>query len=864
MIFGIFAIWLAMIGTLVSTGAYFRWMLAERRAETGGKRDQEALLRAEASIAPVARWGLYLSLAMLALAILQIETAAYKHDFSLSYIARFSNRAEPADYLFATLWAGQEGTFLLWCTYISLFGIAIRKFAKHYEASVMFFLNIIRLSLLVVLVGKSPFAPVAAILPEALRNSSTFAQTWWAFFHPSGLNLSQVPADGQGLNPLLQNPWMRIHPPTLFLGFAACAVPFAFAMAAMWKRDYEGWVKRALPWTALAFTVLGTGIMMGGYWAYAVLGWGGYWGWDPVENGSKVPWLFTVVLLHAMLIQQRRNTMHRLTALLGLMPFLFVMYSSFLTRSGILQDFSVHSFAKEDDLFPYLIGPLCFFWAIGVGMWLVRYKSFPKHQIEAKPWTAAAFIHWAVGLISLFAMLVWLGMSSPLITGIAAGIREAVPSLNFLPKATSNVGTGYYNTIATPIAVLGALMMSLVPILSWRKANLDQSYKKAVVPYLLTCVVVGLAAAYGVGRDRPGFELFRWGSGADVFRLMLPAQIPLLSLIFAGSMCLFMSLQTVILAPKKSGRLGGYLSHAGIGLLLVGVVTSELSDQEQKVSLVKGQPTPVMGYTATYTGMQPPKTKDDKPAMAIRFARGSESFVAPTPVYFSDINQQFNYAPYIHKYPSHDLYIAPQGPPMTTKEMAQRPVELKQGQESETINGVSVRLDKITGHGDASSTMRVGAVVTVTNKGKKDQVEPFWLAGTDQQVQSYEATTKDGQVTVAIGEMDVNTKGFTLIVGGHALGEPLGPPQEIALLSVSTKPMINLVWLATFLVMCGGLLAVRQAFADLGRADARDREYYEDLEGEEEAVEDLPRKHPAPKTREAAAGAHYAEGTANP
>ncbi|MBW3624406.1 MAG: cytochrome c biogenesis protein CcsA, partial [Armatimonadetes bacterium] len=300
MFFGILAIWLAVAGTLVSTYGYFRWMLAERHYETQGKPAKEEAEKAEAAYAPLARWGWVLSLAMLLLAVLQIETAAYRHDFSLSYIARFSNREEPWDYLFATLWAGQEGTFLLWCSYITLFGVVVRHYAKHYEASVMFFLNIIRLSLLIVLVGKSPFAPVAAILPEAMQNANTFRQTLFAFFNPGALNMSQVPPDGQGLNPLLQNPWMRIHPPTLFLGFAACAVPFAFAMAAMWKQDYHGWVRRALPWTALAFTVLGTGIMMGGYWAYAVLGWGGYWAWDPVENGSKVPWLFTVVLLHGM------------------------------------------------------------------------------------------------------------------------------------------------------------------------------------------------------------------------------------------------------------------------------------------------------------------------------------------------------------------------------------------------------------------------------------------------------------------------------------------------------------------------------------------------------------------------------------
>ncbi|MBW3625371.1 MAG: hypothetical protein KY468_18395, partial [Armatimonadetes bacterium] len=574
--------------------------------------------------------------------------------------------------------------------------------------------------------------------------------------------------------------------------------------------------------------------------------------------------LFTVVLLHGMLIQQRKNTWHRLVALFGLLPWLFVMYSSFLTRSGILENFSVHSFAKEDDLFPYLIGPLCFFWILGVGMWLFRWKNFPVHKVVPKPWSAAQFVYWAVGLISVFAMLVWLGMSSPLITGMAAGLREAVPSLKFLPTATSNVGTGYYNTIATPIAILGALMMAMIPLLSWQRSDLERTWKKAVIPYLLACIVVGLAAAYGVGRDRPPFELWRWGTGAEAYRLVLPAQVPLLSLIFAGAMSLFMSLQTVFLTPKKIGRLGAFLSHAGIGLLLIGVVASELADKEQRAALVKGEPQQVMGYTVLYNGMYVPPGHE-KPALDLTFTRDGEKFKAPTPMYFSNFNRQYNYAPYIQKYSGHDLYIAPEGPPMTTKEMAQRPVELLVGQQSETINGVSVKFDRFAVAGQPGETIRVGAVVDVVRDGSVERVEPYWQASPGQERQSVEVKTKDGQVTLEIGDLNADAKSVTLVVGGHALGEPMGPPQEIALLSISTKPMINLVWLATLMVLCGGLLTVSRAFGDMSRAEARDRDSYEELEdpAEEDALDGRMRKR-VPHEKEAVAGAHLAEGTANP
>ncbi len=841
MLFGLLAVALALVGTLLSTGAYFRWMLAERRAEAGIRLDADALAQAEARYASLARWGFALSFVMLLLAILQVETAAYRHDFSLSYIARFSSRDEPKDYLFATLWAGQEGTFLLWCTYITLLGLIVRRYARNWEPSVMFFLNLIRLSLLIVLVGKSPFAPTPQMLPAALQAAgiSTFQHSIWAFLHPGGLNFAQLPADGQGLNPLLQNKWMRIHPPTLFFGFAATAIPFAFAMAALWKKEYETWVRRSLPWAALAFTVLGGGIMMGGYWAYAVLGWGGFWGWDPVENSSKVPWLMCVLLLHGMLMQQRRDTWHRTVVLLGMLPFLMVMFSSFLTRSGILENFSVHSFAKEDDLFPYLIGPLCFFWLMGVGTWLARWKTFPSRPDEPKPFTVPAMLHWTLGVVGLFAFLVWAGMSSPLLTGIAAGLRERAPFLTFLPSATSNVTQGYYNFIATPIAILAAILMAFVPLLSWRDTDLRRNWPKILTPLTLALFVIAMAIMWGVGRNRPPYELWSWGAGAERYRLVLPAAVPLLSLIFAGSMAVFSSLQVLFRAPKKVGRLGGYLSHAGIGVLLIGVVTAELSGGSQKAGLVKGEAQKVMGYSVLYRGLIP--TPDGKTALDLTFTnlRRDETFKAPAPVYFSQQTQQTMVAPYIHKYPGMDLYIAPEGRPMSSADMAKREVELQAGQSSDLVNGVSVRFDRFEVKRQPEQ-IRVSALLTVTRGGQTEVITPGWEADIhEQQKRNLVARTKDGAVSAEIEDLVAETRAVKLVMGGAALGEPTGPPQEIALISVSAKPMINLVWLATLMVVCGGLLSVRRAFSEMHRGEPHPRGDYaergERLMGEESA-----------------------------
>ena len=189
------------------------------------------------------------------------------HDYRLHYVWAYSDNLLSTRYLISTFWGGQEGSFLLWIFWGVLLGLPLIRFARAYESRVMVVYNLTLLSLIALLLRQDPFR-----------------------FH-QGLTAAQIPMDGQGLNPLLQNPWMVIHPPVMFIGYASLAIPFAFAIAALWMKRYDEWTKVSLPWVLLSLATLGTAIMLGGYWAYETLGWGGYWGWDPVENASLVPWL---------------------------------------------------------------------------------------------------------------------------------------------------------------------------------------------------------------------------------------------------------------------------------------------------------------------------------------------------------------------------------------------------------------------------------------------------------------------------------------------------------------------------------------------------------------------------------------------
>ncbi|MCC6395501.1 MAG: cytochrome c biogenesis protein CcsA, partial [Bacteroidetes bacterium] len=249
------------------------------------------------------------------------------HQFQYTYVWSYSSRALSTPLLISTFYAGQEGSFMLWALFTALIGVFLMRHSSRYgyEAQVMSVFASIELLLLVMLLVKNPFLYV-----------------WESF--PGEVKAGFMPADGRGLNPLLQNYWMVIHPQVLFSGFAAMGVPYAYAMAALLKRDYDYWFRPAAPWIVFGAFVLGMGIMMGGFWAYETLGWGGYWAWDPVENSSLVPWLIGVASIHTIMSQRKSGAFARTNLVLGMLCFILVLYSTFLTRSGVLGDTSVHSF----------------------------------------------------------------------------------------------------------------------------------------------------------------------------------------------------------------------------------------------------------------------------------------------------------------------------------------------------------------------------------------------------------------------------------------------------------------------------------------------------------------------------------------
>ena len=301
----------------------------------------------------------------------------FNHLYEYKYAWDHLNSAMPMKYVFSCMWEGQEGSFLLWSFWHVVLGFFLIKYSKQWEPWVMAIIAVVQFFLASMVLGvyfgdfqfgSNPFT----LLRE---HTSNIGLPWT--MRPDYLSLKPF-MDGKGLNPLLQNYWMTIHPPTLFLGFAATIIPFAYAIAGLWKKDFNGWMKPAIPYAFFGVMILGTGILMGGAWAYEALGFGGFWAWDPVENASLVPWLFLVAAAHLLVVNQKKGTSVFATLFLCISSFILVLYSTFLTRSGVLGDSSVHSFV-DSGILAQLLVYLLFFVALStylmtpVRKWQIAY-----------------------------------------------------------------------------------------------------------------------------------------------------------------------------------------------------------------------------------------------------------------------------------------------------------------------------------------------------------------------------------------------------------------------------------------------------------------------------------------------------------
>src|SRR6266550_4252509 len=436
---GSFALLLALA---LSAYSFLAGLLALLRPGAGSERLGETARRAGIA-----------AFAVVLLAAVVLVIAAFQDDFSIAYIFHHSNRDLPAPYKFATLWSGQEGSLLFWSLLLSAYGLVLRL--RHKTDSRLF--------------------AHASVIIAAVQVFFLLLLNFAA--HPFAIMQGSLPEDGNGLNPLLQYPEMVIHPPMLYLGYVGFTVPFAFALGALIMRyPGEKWIHITRRWTMVTWGLLTCGIFLGAHWAYSVLGWGGYWGWDPVENASFLPWLTGTAFLHSVMMQEKRGMLKVWNMWLVFSTFLLSILGTFLTRSGVIS--SVHAFAQSSIgtwfiVFMALILATCVFF-------FVKNKSHLKseHRLEALVSRESSFLFNNLLLLVACFTVLW-GTFFPILSEWVQGHKVTV-------------GAPFFNRVAVPVALLLLLLTAVGPLLAWRKTSIESLKRNFLLP-AMGAVSIGIA-----------------------------------------------------------------------------------------------------------------------------------------------------------------------------------------------------------------------------------------------------------------------------------------------------------------------------------------------------------------------------------
>src|SRR5215510_4461949 len=471
------------------------------------------------------------------LAILSLAYLLVSSDFSIQYVAEHSNRDLPFYFKLSALWGGQEGSLLLWGWLLTIYSaiVVIQNRRKHtammpYVTSVLMFTSLFFTTMHLFVVN--PFTQLVTVQPDGTR-------------------IPFVPADGQGLNPLLQYILMIIHPPIMYLGLVGFAVPFAFAMAAMLSRQLgDTWIRTTRRWTMLAWFFLGTAILLGGKWAYVELGWGGFWGWDPVENASLMPWLIGTAFLHSVMVQEKKGMLKVWNMVLIILTYIMCIFGTFLTRSGVVQ--SVHAFAQSS------IGGyfLAFIMIVLSGSLYLLTERLPdlksENQMESIVSRESSFMFNNLILLASCFAVFW-GTMFPVISEAVTGDKVTV-------------GPPFFNKVNVPIAVFLLFLTGVGPLLAWRKASTNSLKRNFLWPAVIA--LAGGAALYGLGVR----HFYAWLS----LVMSTFVAITIVREFYKGARARSHGtgeniLQSVVnLTLGNTRRYGGYVIHFGFVLLFVG------------------------------------------------------------------------------------------------------------------------------------------------------------------------------------------------------------------------------------------------------------------------------------------------------
>ncbi|HWF43728.1 MAG TPA: cytochrome c biogenesis protein CcsA [Candidatus Kapabacteria bacterium] len=781
----------------------------------------------------------------------------FNYHFEINYVYEHVSRKLSTLLLFSTFYASQEGSFMLWGLWTSLIALFLMRYARRqrYESHVMAIFLSVLVFISLMLLLKSPFETIYAA-------------------HPGEAMKGMVPADGKGLNPSLENLWIVIHPPMLFLGFSLLAVPFAFALAGLIKRDYQGWVVTSMPWTLGAAMVLGFGVMLGGFWAYETLGWGGYWGWDPVENASLLPWLVTVAAAHTMLTQRRTGGLIKTNIAMTLLAYALVLYGSFLTRSGILGDASVHSFADPGYLaFTMLVCALGVFILIPFSIFFWRWREMSGFGQDYKILSRETSLSIASAVIGASALVVFIGTSAPLLQ--------------------KKVDPDFYNNLHIPIIITLLIVNGLSLLLKWRQSNWSEVVKKSLTALVAAAVFTVGVVLLGVHDPRfifivaaaffslfvnveIGWKILRghWeltydrsqptrrdytrrvmtalgislGIGIlsllistagdyNLFVPMIQANWGFVALLFSALLVFFV----LIGYPKfifDTKFLGAYVAHIGLSVFIIGVIASAGYSVREIIRLPINKPVKAFDnkYTLTFKGIQNAPNEHTYWLINIADKHGYSATAKPL-TFWTDFNQHQEPIrnPGIVKYATKDLYFTMNaaeeegGIPKDTLGKNQEAAVLGGKLQIKFIDFDFPQTEKAKMMSQQPFHVKASVEATVPGDANAQSI-PLTL-GVTRNLATSESQEDDIIVPgtsyhVQLDQLmpDMQNPANSRVVLRYFDDKNLPPaPTEVVTVEAFVKPYINLVWLGIITLVIGFGFAVtrrrREALVAIDRAE---------------------------------------------
>jgi cytochrome c-type biogenesis protein CcmF len=502
---------------------------------------------------------------LVTLAVASLEYLFFTDNFSMMYVVEHSNRALPTAYKFASLWAGQEGSLLFWSWLLSIYAFFVLFLNRRKHPELMPYVGVVLacVQIFFLILNNFVASPFGVIGTVAAAGSG-------------GAHLVAQP-DGRGLNPLLQYPEMVIHPPILYLGYTGFTVPFAFAMAALLGRyPGEKWIHITRRWTMIAWTFQSAGILLGAHWAYAVLGWGGYWGWDPVENASLLPWITGTAFLHSVMMQEKRGMMKVWNIWLVFTTFMLCILGTLLTRSGVVA--SVHAFAQSS-IGSWFTSFLCIIFAVCLFAY-IRNRDYLRsdNQLDSMVSRESSFLFNNLVLLAACFAVFW-GTLFPVFS-------------EWFTNNRISVGPPFFNKVNIPIALFLLLLTGVGPLLAWRRTSMDSLWRNFAWP-LAGGVLAGIAAFAGGGRSP--YAVICWMLSVFV-GLTIGSEFFRGARVIASRGSTNMLDGAVQLTLRNTRRYGGYIIHLGMVLVFVGI-SGQAFNQDTQADMGVGSKLTVGPYT---------------------------------------------------------------------------------------------------------------------------------------------------------------------------------------------------------------------------------------------------------------------------